>query len=215
MTTFQPDGYFAPDSQNQGAPILVLHAWWGLNKEVKAFCDRLSAAGFTVFAPDLYHGQIAETIPAAESLATSLDMAAAMTSIAEAARFLKNDRPEAQAISVIGFSLGAFFALDLSITAPEDVRSVVVFYGTRPEADFSPARARYLGHFAESDPFETQELVDQLEADLRAAGRDVSFHQYPGTGHWFFEADRTDAYDAAAAKLAWERTLAFLGQDIH
>jgi dienelactone hydrolase len=42
------------------------------------------------------------------------------------------------------------------------------------------------------------------------AGRPIEFHHYPGTGHWFFEADRTDAFNADAAKMAWERTLAFL-----
>jgi carboxymethylenebutenolidase len=38
----------------------------------------------------------------------------------------------------------------------------------------------------------------------------VSFHRYPGTGHWFFEPDRSQAFDQAAASLAWDRTLDFL-----
>jgi len=50
----------------------------------------------------------------------------------------------------------------------------------------------------------------KLERNLEAAGREVDFHVYPGTGHWFFEADREDAHDPEAAKLAWGRTLAFL-----
>ena len=45
---------------------------------------------------------------------------------------------------------------------------------------------------------------------MRAVGREASFHFYPTTGHWFFEADRPDAYNPAAAALAWERTLTFL-----
>ena len=53
---------------------------------------------------------------------------------------------------------------------------------------------------------------DSAAADLRMrrAGWEVEFHVYPGTGHWFFEADRPDAYQADAAELAWQRTLAFL-----
>ena len=86
---------------------------------------------------------------------------------------------------------------------------MVTFYGTGP-SDFSKAQAAYQGHFAEHDPFESAESVDALEQNLRAAGRLVDFYRYPGTGHWFFEPDRTDAYNPDAAALAWERTLAFL-----
>ena len=110
---------------------------------------------------------------------------------------------------MIGFSLGAYFALDLSVTAPELISSVVVFYGTGVN-DFSGSRADYLGHFAEKDEFEPQAGVDGLEASLQRAGRPVSLYRYPGTGHWFFEPDRSDAFDQAAASLAWDRTLAFL-----
>jgi carboxymethylenebutenolidase len=52
--------------------------------------------------------------------------------------------------------------------------------------------------------------VDELEAELRQAGCPVTFYCYAGTGHWFYEPDRADAYNEAAANLAWERTLAFL-----
>ena len=110
---------------------------------------------------------------------------------------------------MIGFSLGAFFALELSTVDPERIRAVVVFYGTCP-GDYTTSRAAYLGHFAEADPYESESDVDSLEASLRSAGRPVTFHRYPGTGHWFFEPDRSEAYHPVAARLAWERTLTFL-----
>ena len=56
--------------------------------------------------------------------------------------------------------------------------------------------------------------VDVLEAALQRAGRPVTFYRYSGTGHWFFEPDRPQAYNQAAASLAWERTLAFLAQNM-
>ncbi len=148
--------------------------------------------------------------PGAEALSDALDANRAKADIAQAVRFLgeRAGQPE-QGLAVIGFSLGAFFALDLSVTDPAHVRSVVVFYGTRP-GDFGGSQAAYLGHFAAADPFEPQSAVDDLEANLRRAGRPVSFHRYDGTGHWFFEPDRVDAFKPAAANLAWDRTLAFL-----
>lgn len=109
---------------------------------------------------------------------------------------------------MIGFSLGAYYALDLSAADPEHIRSVVLFYGTGP-VDFSNSRAAYLGHFAENDEYEPPSNVDELEETLRRAGRPVTFYRYPGTGHWFFEPDRP-AYNQAAASLAWDRPLAFL-----
>jgi carboxymethylenebutenolidase len=48
---------------------------------------------------------------------------------------------------------------------------------------------------------------------LRSAGRDVVFHRYLGTGHWFAEPSR-DAYRADAAELAFERTVAFLRKQL-
>jgi carboxymethylenebutenolidase len=77
-------------------------------------------------------------------------------------------------------------------------------------SDFNNSKAEYLGHFAENDQFEPKSNVDSLEESLKRAGRPVTFHVYSGTGHFFFEPDRPDAYNQAAASLAWDRTLAFL-----
>ena len=212
MTTSQPPGFLATPPSGSGPGVLVLHAWWGLNDTIKAVCKRLADSGFVAFAPDLYHGKIAETIPDAEVLGSALDAnhLQAKAEIAQAATFLdqRTGQP-GRGLSVIGFSLGAYYALDLAATDPARVRSVVLFYGTGG-GDFSVSKAAYLGHFAENDEFEPAANVDALAQSLTRAGRPVTFHRYSGTGHWFFEPDRTQAYNAAAAQLAWDRTLAFL-----
>lgn len=145
MTLSQPDGYLALPPGGTGEGVLVLHAWWGLNGTIKAFCDRLAASGFVAFAPDLYHGQVADDIPGAETLSSALsaNYNQARAEIAEAARYLyeRVGRP-ASGLAVIGFSLGAFYALDLSDAAPELIDSVVVFYGTGSD-EFSKARASF------------------------------------------------------------------------
>jgi len=110
---------------------------------------------------------------------------------------------------VIGFSLGAYYALDLAAADPEHIRSVVIFYGTGG-GDYSNSRAAYLGHFAEKDEFEPQSNIDNLEESLTGSGRPVTLYRYSDTGHWFFEPDRTQAYNQPAARLAWDRTLACL-----
>jgi carboxymethylenebutenolidase len=212
MPSTQPDGYLAIPSTGKGGGVLVLHAWWGLNETMKAFCTRLAQSGFVAFAADLYHGKVADNIADAETLSDALfrNPNQAKADIAEATTFLNERAGQAdRGLAVIGFSLGAYFALDLSVTDPEHIRSVVIFYGTRP-GDYSSSKAAYLGHFAETDEFEPQPVVDKLEAALRRASRPVSFYRYSGTGHWFFEPDRSHAFNQAAASLAWDRTLAFL-----
>ena len=212
MTHLQPQGFLAVPPTGKGPGVLVLHAWWGLNDTMKAFCTRLAGSGFVAFAPDLYHGKLADNIADAEVLGKALDTnyLQAKAEVADATEFL-NERvgQTDRGLAVIGFSLGAYYALDLAAADPEHIGSVVVFYGTGG-GDFSNSRAAYLGHFAEQDEFEPQSNVDNLEASLRRAGRPVTFYRYSGTGHWFFERDRSQAYNQAAASLAWDRTLAFL-----
>lgn len=212
MSYTQPDGYLALPTSGKGNPVLVLHAWWGLNDTMKSICTRLAEDGFTVFAPDLYHGKIAGTIADAEVLGSALDAnhLKAKAEVAEAAKFLNERAGQTdQSLAVIGFSLGAYYALDFSVAAPDQVSSVVLFYGTG-DGDFSRSKAAYLGHFAEEDGYEPQSNVDSLEESLRSAGRPVHFYRYPDTGHWFFEPDRLQNFNHAAASLAWDRTLAFL-----
>jgi carboxymethylenebutenolidase len=210
MLNTQPEGYFAAPPMGHGPGVLVLHAWWGLNDTIKNVCDRLAQEGFVAFAPDLYHGQIAETIGDAERLSSQAEIEPIKADIAAAVDFLcQRIAPADCRLGVVGFSFGAYFALELAVDEPERIRAVVLFYGTG-EDDHSGSQAVYLGHFAADDDYEPAEVVDGLESSLKTAGRPVTIYRYEGVGHWFFEPDRTDAYNQAAAELAWERTVAFL-----
>jgi carboxymethylenebutenolidase len=212
MTHSQAEGYLAVPPGGSGPGILVLHAWWGLSDAIREACDRLAGEGFVAYAPDLYHGQLATTIAEAEILGSQLDaqQEQAMSDIAQAVDLLlTRSNAEEQGLGAVGFSLGAYYALKLSAEDPERVRAVVLFYGTGA-ADFSRSQAAYQGHYAEHDPYEPPENVQWVESALKQAGRPVTFYRYPEVGHWFLERDRPDAFDEPAARLAWERALAFL-----
>src|SRR5690349_11035405 len=73
MSLAQPDGYLAMPAAGKGKPVLVLHAWWGLNDTIKAFCDRLAKEGFVAFALDMYHGKLTDKIEEAEKLVRTVD----------------------------------------------------------------------------------------------------------------------------------------------
>ena len=204
-------GYLAVPKTGSGPALLVLHAWWGLNDFFKGLCDRLATAGFVAFAPDLYHGATASTRDGAKNLMSKLDQEAAGREIQSAVRGLQvQTGVKGERLGVVGFSMGAVWGLWLAQELPADVAAVVLFYGTG-DGNYSQIRAAFLGHFAETDEFESPAVVQDLEKILRTtSGKNVTFHSYSGTTHWFFEKDRPDAYDAQAARLAWQRTIRFL-----
>jgi carboxymethylenebutenolidase len=197
-----------------GPGILVLHAWWGLNDFMRQFCQQLASEGFVVLAPDLYHGKTAATIDEADELSSTLKQKQVCAEITSAAQRLSAlEQVTRREIGLVGFSLGAFWALWLSVEQPSLVRATAVFYGAR-DLDYSPSQSAYLGHFAETDPYEAASSVKKLEKDLKRANRPAAIYTYPATGHWFFESDRPDAYDPQAAALAWQRTLAFFKEQL-
>jgi carboxymethylenebutenolidase len=203
--------YLARPAGGSGPGVLVLHAWWGLTPIFTQVCDDLAAQGYVALAPSLFAGgATADTIPEAEALRDAQDETAVVRPVLLASASLLRTLPgvNPSPLSVIGFSLGAYWAFQLSQARPEDVGSVVVFYGAG-EGDFRETQAAYLGHFAEQDPYEDLGYVRELEQMIRDADREVTFHVYPGTRHWFAEPNRPE-YDAAAADLAWERTWKFL-----
>jgi carboxymethylenebutenolidase len=206
-------GYLAVPSTGKGPGILVLHAWWGLNNFFRGLCDRLAEEGYTALAPDLFGGTVLSTIEEAEQHKDHWDEEHAVPPILLPAidELSKNPSVEGQGLGVIGFSMGAFWSLWLAAHRPELVRAVVLFYGTDGGwNEFQSSKAAFQCHFAEKDPYENTESIQALEEKLNAANRPKSFYTYLGTGHWFFENDRPEAYNAEAAQLAWDRTVAFL-----
>jgi carboxymethylenebutenolidase len=203
-------------ARGEGPGVLVLHAWWGLNDFFKQVCDRLAQEGYVALAPDVYHGKIATTIEQAKQLRKVFEneqaQAQALAEMTAAVTYLRqHPAVRGQGIACVGFSMGAWSSFELSVVRPSDIVAVAAFYGVgNPEADYSAARAVYLGQYVEHDEWEEDEYVDQLEKKLRADGREATFYRYSGVSHWFMEENRPDAYNAEAARVAWERTLEFL-----
>ena len=198
-----------PAGSTADGGVLVLHPWWGVNEDILAFVGRLAGAGFTVAAPDLFEGRVATTIEEADEVSSSVQEdfadAAVLAAADELGRVIGDP---AVRLGVVGFSFGAAWALWLPAQRPEVV-ATVLYYGTMEGPSLSRARTPVLGHFAETDEYEPPENVAAVAQTLRTAGREVTMHTYPGTGHWFAEPSR-EAYVEDAAELAFERTVEFL-----
>ncbi|HZA77493.1 MAG TPA: dienelactone hydrolase family protein [Acidimicrobiales bacterium] len=206
-------GYVIVPEGGSGPGILVLHAWWGLTPFFKGVCDRLADNGFVALAPDLYGGKTTSDPDEAKALLAVADMDATLALVRSSVFALRAmpATPDAP-VGALGFSMGASWALWLASRVPEMVDATAIFYGTQ-SIDMAPARSAFLGNFAETDPWVEEDELTLLEADLHVLDKDVTFHRYRGTGHWFFESDQP-AYDEAAAELAWDRTLAFFREHL-
>jgi carboxymethylenebutenolidase len=165
-----------------------------------------------VAAPDLFGGQVATTVEDAERLAGAADEAAIDAIVLATVDRLAERLGPTSKLAALGFSFGAHWAM-WSPTQRDQVVASVLYYGTTGGSVLTAASVPVLGHFAEDDPFETEEGVAAFEETLRSAGRDVTIHRHPGTGHWFAEPSR-DAYRPEAADLAFERTVDFLRKQL-
>ena len=210
MSHAQPEGHLAVPPTGKGPGILVLHAWWGLNDTIRGFLHRLAEPASSPSPQTSITARSQTTLPTPRPLSmlstptTGRGRHRGCRSVPQ--RACRPGRPRPGSDRLLAGRLLRAGSLGRRSRARPFRRPLLRDRGRRLQR----SRAAYLGHFAENDEFEPQSNVDELEAALQHAGRPVTFYRYSGTGHWFFEPDRPQAYNQAAASLAWDRTLAFL-----
>jgi carboxymethylenebutenolidase len=191
-------------SDRVGPSVILLHEFFGLQGSFKSYADLLNDQGFTVLAPDLYDGAIADSVESAKTMAQGLDVDRTMGRIKAAAEHLTDNwHPR---LGVVGFSLGANFAVDLAQALP--VEATVLYYGLG-DIDLEAWRSPLLGHFAEQDEWESCADAKTVFDDLQGHGVEAEMHVYPNVGHWFANAAVPSAYDESTSELAFERTAEF------
>ena len=209
------EGLLAIPDSGRGPGVIVIQEWWGLVPHIEAVVDRFAAAGFVALAPDHYRGVRTTEPDQAGKLMMGLKVADAASDIAAAADHLvRSGRLPVDRVGVVGFCMGGGLAL-LAPTVSPLIDCASAFYPAMPWPDYHPAWGEYAGrealvHQAESDIASTGEDIARYAAAIAAAGGTATIEDYPGTKHAFFNDDRPEVYDAAAATLAWERSLAML-----
>ncbi|MFN8051633.1 MAG: dienelactone hydrolase family protein [Acidimicrobiales bacterium] len=198
------------DGEGTGPGVLVLHSWWGLTPGIKDFCNRLCDEGFVVLAPDLLDGKLPETAAEAEvELSESDPNATAALIISSTVALRSACEDPSGPVAVVGFSMGASWALWAATRQPDSFSKVVAYYGSQT-IDFSDLRAQVQGHFPEHDALVSPDDIVLLEADLFELGHEPEMWHYEGVHHWFAEPGVEGFHDEPAAALAWERTVEFL-----
>jgi carboxymethylenebutenolidase len=192
--------------------VLVIHENRGLTEHIRDVTRRLALEGFRAVAPDLLApqgGTPADEDRAREMIATTdMDLALrqAQALVARAAR----QRGGSGKVGAVGFCWGGAFVNRLAIAAGPALSAGVAYYGPAPNpSEAGRVQAALLLHYAGKDQRVNATGLPWAEA-LKAAGKQVEAHVYRDVDHAFNNDTSAERYNAAAAKLAWQRTTTFL-----
>jgi carboxymethylenebutenolidase len=194
--------------------VLVIHENRGLNPHIEDVTRRLALDNFLAFAPDALFplGGYPGDEDKARELFAKLDQTKTREDFVAAANYLKAHPAGNGKLGAVGFCYGGGIANFLATRLPS-LSAAVPFYGSAPPIEqVSKIKAQLLIHFAEQDE-RINANWPAYEAALKAAGVKYEAFTYPGTQHGF-NNDTTPRFDEAAAKLAWERTLALFNRTL-
>ena len=194
--------------------ILVVHENRGLNPHIEDIARRLALEGYLVFAPDALFslGGYPGDEDKARDLFGKLDQGKIKADFLAAAQLLKTHAGTNGRVGAVGFCFGGGVVNFLATQWP-DLNAGVPFYGVAPElADVPRIRAPLMLHFAGNDE-RVNATWPPYEAALKAAHVKYEAFVYPGVEHGF-NNDTTPRFDAKAAGLAWQRTLAFFAANL-
>ncbi len=204
-------GYLVqPSGAGPFPAVLVIHENRGLNPYIADVARRLAVEGFLALAPDglAPAGGYPGNDDDGRRLQAGLDQGKLRTDMLNSARFLKAHPLSSGNLGVTGFCWGGSTTNALATMMGADLKAAVPFYGAAPETTgIAAIRAPLLLHYAEHDA-QINAMWPGYEAGLKQHGVPYERHLYPGTQHGFHN-NSTPRYNEAAAKLAWDRTLAF------
>ena len=194
--------------------VLVIHENRGLNPHIEDIARRIALDNFMAFAPDALAplGGYPGDEEKARALFPQLDAAKTREDMVAAGNWLKARSDSTGKIGAVGFCWGGAVVNVLATRMP-DLAAGVPFYGTAPPAEeVARIKAPLVIQYAENDA-RVNATWPAFEAALKANNVPHTMHMYPGAQHGF-NNDTTPRYDAAAAKLAWERTMAFFNKQL-
>jgi carboxymethylenebutenolidase len=203
-------GYLVqPAGQGPFPAVLVVHENRGLNPYIEDVARRAAVDGFLAFAPDglFPAGGYPGNDDDGRELQGKLDQGKLRTDLLNGARFLKSHKLSSGKLGATGFCYGGGVVNYLATALGPDLHAGAPFYGAAPETASVPKiKAPLLIHYAENDD-RINSMWPEYESALKKNSSTFEMHKYAGTQHGFHN-NSTPRYSEAAAKLAWERTIA-------
>lgn len=216
------EGYFARTSAPAPAPVvLIVHQWKGLGDYEKRRADMLAAQGYNAFAIDMYGQGIRpkdKTEAAKQAGIYKGDSVLARRRVHAAIALVQTMSSVGPQIAIIGYCFGGTMALEAA-RAGEPLAAAISFHGglaTKAPAAPGAIIAKLQVHHGADDPNVKPDEVASFKEEMKTAGASLEFYAYPGAVHSFTEKEAGNdpstgaAYNEAADKLSWSRSLDFL-----
>jgi carboxymethylenebutenolidase len=209
-------GYLVqPAGKGPWPAVLVIHENRGLNPYVEDVARRAAVAGFLTLAPDGLSplGGYPGNDDDGRALQAKLDQPKLRQDMLNGAKWLKAHELSTRKLGATGFCWGGGTTNFLAAAMGADLQAGAPYYGAAADtASVARIKARLLVHLAENDQ-RINEMYPTYEQELKNAGVRYEIHSYPGTQHGFHN-NSTPRYNEAAAKLSWERTVAFFKKNL-
>lgn len=196
-----------PASGRTSATVAVIHENRGLNDHIRDVARRVALAGYQAVAVDLL-GPVGGT-PADEDKARqmigALDLPASVKDVQSAfGRFAQGRKA-----GIVGFCWGGAMVDRVAVAGATGLAAAVSYYGPAPDpAEAARVKVPLMIHLPGLDA-RVGSTVRPFVAAMKAAHKDVTLYEYPGANHAFNNDTSAERYNAAAAALAWERTMTF------
>jgi carboxymethylenebutenolidase len=209
-------GYLVqPAGRGPFPAVLVIHENRGLNPYVEDVARRCAVEGFLALAPDgLFPvGGYPGNDDDGRALQANLDQGKLRTDMLNSAHYLKAHALSSGKLGATGFCWGGGTTNFLAVSLGADLKAAVPYYGAAPVTSLvSDIKAPLLINYAENDE-RINEMWPAFEGALKTSGVPYEMYKYPGTQHGFHN-NSTPRYQEAAAKLAWERTVAHFKKNL-
>ena len=205
-----------PKNGEKFPAVIVIHENRGLQPHIQDVTKRFAKEGFLSLAPDALTpvgGTPADDQARASELMRSLNNDDTIDNMVAAVKYLKTHPLSTGKVGCTGFCWGGAMTNSVAVNAP-DLDAAVPYYGRQSATeDVAKMNAPIMAHYAENDPG-INAGIEAFEAELKKQGKDYQIFIYEGTAHAFNNDTNPERYHADAAKLAWDRTVAFFKEEL-
>jgi carboxymethylenebutenolidase len=203
----------------------------GKREELHDMARRLASVGYFVVLPNLYYRRVREwylTERTEEKLAVMYEHMHSLTNgmvVQDTAAMLKyvDRHPHADAarIGAVGYCMSGPFVMAAAASFPDRIQAIASIHGANLVTDRADSvhlmapKIKCESYFAcaEIDRWASKEIVDQLEAALKAGGTNYRIEWYPKLEHGFVFPLRA-CYDKPGSERHWERLFDLFGRNL-